>query len=138
MTKRKNNLNAINGVTLLNLCRNCGDEFHPTSSMTNEPLCNSCLEKGKSSQDEYWAMKYTSKIKLTENDFGLVGMNYNYFMIPRLAYPKENLEKLKQQILDNQEMAEELKAVWDKGESDTVTDEILQIMKKYFGKMHSL
>ena len=69
---------------------------------------------------------------------GLVGMNYNYFMIPRLAYPKENLEKLKQQILDNQEMAEELKAVWDKGENDTVTDEILQIMEKHFGKTHSL
>lgn len=136
MTKRKNNLNAINGVTLLNLCRNCGDEFHPTSSMTNEPLCIHVWKKAN--QDEYWAMKYTSKIKLTENDFGLVGMNYNYFMIPRLAYPKENLEKLKQQILDNREMAEELKAVWDKGESDTVTDEILQIMKKYFGKMHSL
>jgi len=49
-------------------------------------------------------MKYASKIKLTEDDFVLVGMNYNYFMIPRLAYPKDNLEKLKQQILDIQEL----------------------------------
>ena len=78
-------------------------------------------------------MKYASKIKLTGDDFVLVGMNYNYFMIPRLAYPKDNLEKLKQQMLDNQEMVEELKAVWDKGEHDTTVDEILQTMKKYFG-----
>ena len=49
-------------------------------------------------------MKYASKIKLTEDDFVLVGMNYNYFMIPRLAYPKDNLEKLKQKILDIQEL----------------------------------
>lgn len=83
-------------------------------------------------------MKYASKIKLTEDDFVLVGMNYNYFMIPRLAYPKDNLEKLKQQILDNQEMVEELKAVWDKGENNTITDDILQIMERYFGKTHSL
>jgi hypothetical protein len=82
-------------------------------------------------------MKYASKIKLTGDDFVLVGMNYNYFMIPRLAYPKDNLEKLKQQILDNQEMITELKAIWDKGEHETIADEILQIMEKYFGKIHS-
>jgi len=82
-------------------------------------------------------MKYASKIKLTGDDFVLVGMNYNYFMIPRLAYPKDNLEKLKQQILDNQEMIAELKAIWDKGEHETIADEILQIMEKYFGKIHS-
>jgi len=50
-------------------------------------------------------MTEISKIKLSEDDFVLVDMNNNYFMIPRLAYPKENLEKLKQQIFDNQEMA---------------------------------
>ena len=82
-------------------------------------------------------MKYASKIKLTGDDFVLVGMNYNYFMIPRLAYPKDNLEKLKQQILNNQEMIAELKAIWDKGEHETIADEILQIMEKYFGKIHS-
>lgn len=82
-------------------------------------------------------MKYASKIKLTGDDFVLVGMNYKYFMIPRLAYPKDNLEKLKQQILDNQEMIAELKAIWDKGEHDTIADDILQIMEKYFGKTHS-
>ena len=75
-------------------------------------------------------MKYASKIKLTGDDFVLVGMNYNYFMIPRLAHPKDNLEKLKQQILDNQEMITELKAIWDKGEHETIADEILQIMEK--------
>jgi len=82
-------------------------------------------------------MKYASKVKLTGDDFVLVGMNYNYFMIPRLAYPKNNLEKLKQQILDNQEMVEELKAIWDKGEHDTIVNDILQIMEKYFGKTQS-
>jgi hypothetical protein len=79
-------------------------------------------------------MKYASKIRLTGDDFVMVGLNYNYFMIPRLAYPKENLETLKQQILDNQEMIAELKTVWNKGEQDMVTDEILQTMEKYFGK----
>jgi hypothetical protein len=78
-------------------------------------------------------MEYASKIKLTGDDFVLVGMNYNYFMIPRLAYPKDNLEKLKQQILDNQEIVEELKAIWDKSEHDTTADDILQTMKKHFG-----
>jgi hypothetical protein len=46
-------------------------------------------------------MKDDSKIKLSEDDFVLVGMNYNYFMIPRLAHTKENLEKLKQRILND-------------------------------------
>jgi len=78
-------------------------------------------------------MKYASKIKLNKDDFIVVGMNYNYFMIPRLAYPKENLEKLKQQILNNQEMIAELETVWQ-GEQEIITDEILQIMEKYFGK----
>ena len=75
-------------------------------------------------------MKYASKIKLTGDDFVMVGLNYNYFMIPRLEYPKENLETLKQQILDNQDMVAELKTVWNKGEQDMVTDEILQTMEK--------
>ncbi len=83
---------------------------------------------------EIQIMKYPSKIKLNEDDFVAVGMNYNYFMIPRLAYPKDNLEKLKQQILDNQEMITELKAIWDKGEQYTAADKILQIMERYFDK----
>lgn len=82
-------------------------------------------------------MKYASKIKLTGDDFVLVGMNYNYFMIPRLAYPKDNLEKLKQQILKNQEMVVELKAIWDEETQDTFVDEVSRIMEKYFGKRHS-
>ena len=79
-------------------------------------------------------MKYASKIKLTGDDFVLVGMNYNYYMIPRLAYPKDNLEKLKQQILKNQEMVEELRAIWDKGVDVAIADEVAGVMEKYFGK----
>ena len=79
-------------------------------------------------------MKYASKIKLTGDDFVLVGMNYNYFMIPRLAYPKENLERLKQQILDDQKMTAELKTIWDDGVYDKSLGKVLQIMEKYFGK----
>ncbi|MDH5698104.1 MAG: hypothetical protein OEY54_06215 [Nitrosopumilus sp.] len=79
-------------------------------------------------------MKHSSKMKLTKDDFIVVGMNYNYFMIPRLAYPKENLEKLKQQILDNQKMIAELETVWHKGEQEIIPDKVLQIMEKYFGK----
>ena len=89
-----------------------------------------CMQVNKESQ----IMKNPSKIKLNEDDFVAVGMNYNYFMIPRMAYPKDNLEKLKQQILDNQEMITELKAIWDKGGQDTVAEKILQIMERHFGK----
>ena len=79
-------------------------------------------------------MKRDSKIKLSEDDFVLVGMNYNYFMIPRLAYPKENLEKLKQQILDDQKMTAELRTLWDDDMQDKSLEKISQIMEKYFGK----
>ena len=79
-------------------------------------------------------MKYASKIKLTGDDFVLVGMNYNYYMIPRLAYPKDNLERLKQQILKNQEIVEELMAIWDKGADVVIADEVAGVMEKYFGK----
>ena len=81
-------------------------------------------------------MKYASKIKLTGDDFVLVGMNYNYYMIPRLAYPKDNLEKLKQQILKNQERVEELRAIWDTGTDGVIADEVAGVMEKYFGKRH--
>jgi len=79
-------------------------------------------------------MKYASKIKLTEDDFVLVGMNYNYFMIPRLAYPKDNLEELKQQILKNQKMIEELREIWNDAEHGMFADDIAVVMEKYFGK----
>jgi len=88
--------------------------------------------KNMSTKDQ--VTKYASKIKLNKDDFVAVGMNYNYFMIPRLAYPKEDLEMLKQQILDNQKMIAELETMWDKGEQGTIADEVLQIMEKYFGK----
>ena len=79
-------------------------------------------------------MTEISKIKLTEDDFVLVGMNYNYFMIPRLAYTKENLEELKQQILYNQEMVAEFRIIWEKESHPMLPDQVLQIMEKYFGK----
>jgi hypothetical protein len=49
MTETRNNSDVINGVMLLNSCRNCGNKFKPTYSMTHEPLCDLCLGKGKSS-----------------------------------------------------------------------------------------
>ena len=74
------------------------------------------------------------KIKLSDEDFVLVGMNYNYYMIPRLAYTKNNLEELKQQILKNQEMINELKAIWDDDANHMFENNIVKIMEKYFGK----
>lgn len=73
-----------------------------------------------------------SKIKLSKDDFVLVGMNYNYYMIPKLAHSRENLEELKQEILKNQEMSEELKAVWD-GTDHMFVNNIAKIMERYFG-----
>ena len=102
------------------------------SRVKNVPVFDEsgCMQANNGDQ----VMKYASKIKLNKDDFVAVGMNYNYFMIPRLAYPKENLEKLKQQILDNQKMIAELETIWDKDGQEIITDEILQIMEKYFGK----
>ena len=61
-------------------------------------------------------------------------MNYNYFMIPRLAYPEKNLEDLKQQILKNQSMTKELKGLWKDRENRMFNEKILEIMEKYFEK----
>ena len=101
------------------------------SRVKNVPVFDEsgCMQANNGDQ----VMKYASKIKLNKDDFIVVGMNYNYFMIPRLAYPKENLGMLKQQILENQKMIAELETVWQ-GEQEIITDEILQIMEKYFGK----
>ena len=79
-------------------------------------------------------MTEISKIKLSEDDFILVGMNYNYYTIPILAHTKDNLEGVKQQILKNQKMVEELKAIWNKGEHDIFAYNVAGIMEKYFGK----
>ena len=79
-------------------------------------------------------MTEISKIKLSEDDFILVGMNYSYYMIPRLAYPKDNLEDVKQQILKNQKMAEELRTIWNEGEYSMFAEDAAEIMEKYFGK----
>ena len=83
---------------------------------------------------EDYVMKNDSKIKLSEDDFVLVGMNYNYYMIPRLAYPKDNLENLKEQILKNQNMIEELRSIWNGGVHEMFADDVARIMEKYFGK----
>ena len=79
-------------------------------------------------------MTETSKIKLSEDDFVLVGMNYNYYMIPRLAYTKDNLEGLKQQILENQKIVEGLCAIWNDGEHGMFAEDVAGMMEKYFGK----
>jgi len=79
-------------------------------------------------------MKDDSKIKLSEDDFVLVGMNYNYYMIPRLAYPKGDLKGLKEQILKNQKMIEDLRSVWNDGVHGMFADDVAGIMEKYFGK----
>ena len=83
---------------------------------------------------EDYVMKSDSKIKLSDDDFVLVGMNYNYYMIPRLAYPKGDLKGLKEQILKNQKMIEDLRLVWDDGVHGMFADEVAGIMEKYFGK----
>jgi len=83
---------------------------------------------------ENYIMKNDSRIKLSEDDFVLVGMNYNYYMISRRAYPKDNLESLKEQILKNQKMIEELRSVWNGGVHGMFADDVARIMEKYFGK----
>jgi len=55
-------------------------------------------------------------------------------MIPRLAYPENNLEVLKQQILKNQSMVNELKKLWDDKENPTFINKTLDVMEKYFEK----
>ena len=83
---------------------------------------------------EDYVMKSDSKIKLSEDDFVLVGMNYNYYMIPRLAYPQDDLKGLKEQILKNQKMIEDLRSVWNNGVHGMFADDVAGIMEKYFGK----
>ena len=87
--------------------------------------------KNMSTKDH--VIKNDSKIKLSEDDFILIGMNYNYYMIPRLAHTKDNLEGVKQQILENQKMVEELRTIWTEGEHDMIIG-VVGIMDKYFGK----
>ena len=78
-------------------------------------------------------MTETPKIKLYEDDFVSVGMNYRYYMISRLTCNKDNLECVKQQILKNQKMVEELRVIWDNGEHGMFTEDVAGIMEKYFG-----
>jgi N-methylhydantoinase B/oxoprolinase/acetone carboxylase alpha subunit len=46
------------------------------------------------------------------------------------SYPEKNLKVLKQQILKNQSMVNELKKLWDDKENPT----FINIMEKYFEK----
>ena len=61
-------------------------------------------------------------------------MNYNYFRIPRLEYPEKNLKVLKQQILKNQSMANELKKLWEDKQNPAFINKTLDVMEKYFEK----
>ncbi|WP_316505603.1 hypothetical protein [Nitrosopumilus sp.] len=74
------------------------------------------------------------KPKLSEDDFVLVRMNYNYYMIPRWAYTKDNPEGVKQQILNNQKGVKELRTIWNDGEHGMFAEDVTEIMEKYLGK----
>ena len=74
------------------------------------------------------------KPKLSEDDFVLVGMNYNYYMIPRWAYTEDNSEYVKQQIISNQKMIKELRTIWNDGEHGMFAENVTKIMEKHFGK----
>ena len=74
------------------------------------------------------------KPKLSEDDFVLVGMNYNYYMIPRWAYTKDNSEGVKQQIISNQKVVKELRRIWNDGEHGMFAENVTEIMEKHFGK----
>lgn len=39
------NQNITKGLSLLNVCTNCKNEFIPKNSMINEKLCKPCFEK---------------------------------------------------------------------------------------------
>ena len=74
------------------------------------------------------------KPKLSEDDFVLVRMNYNYYMIPRLAYTKNNPEGVQQQIISNRKRVKELRVIWNDGEHGMFAKNATEIMEKYFGK----
>lgn len=79
-------------------------------------------------------MKKILKPKLSEDDFVLVRMAYNYYMIPKWAYTKDSSKGLKQQILNNQKMIKELKTIWNDGEHGMFAENVTETMEKYFGK----
>ena len=74
------------------------------------------------------------KPKFSEDNFVLVRMNYNYYMIPRWAYNKDSSKGVKQQILNNKKMIKELRAIWNDGEHGIFAENVTKIMEKYFGK----
>ena len=92
------------------------------------------MKSMSTSPTEDYIMKNDFKINLSEDDFVLVGMNYNYYMIPRLAYSKDEFKSLKEQILKNQKMIEELKSVWGDGVHGMFADDVTGIMERYFDK----
>lgn len=44
MTDTEKDQNTTKGVSLLNVCTNCGAKFKPINSMINERLCNLCIK----------------------------------------------------------------------------------------------
>ena len=74
------------------------------------------------------------KPKLPEDDFVLVRMINNYFIIPRWAYTKDSPEDIKQQPLNNQKMIKELRTIWNDGEHGMFAENVTKIMEKYLGK----
>lgn len=79
-------------------------------------------------------MTETSKIKLRDDDYVLVRMAYDYYVIPKWAYTKDNSKGMKQQILKNQKMIEELHVLWNDGKHGMFAENVTETMEKYFGK----
>ena len=79
----------------------------------------------------YWTMTEILKPKLSEDDFVLVRIINNYFIIPRWAHTKENHEDVKQQSLNNQKMIKELRTIWDDGEHVMFAENVTEIMETF-------
>lgn len=79
-------------------------------------------------------MTETSKIKLRDDDYVLIRMAYDYYVIPKWAYTKDNSKGMKQQILKNQKMIEELHVLWNDGKHGMFAENVTETMEKYFGK----
>lgn len=69
------------------------------------------------------------KPKLSEDDFVLVRITYNYYMIPKWAYTKG----MKQQILNNKKMIKELRTICNNEEHGMFAENVTETMEKYFG-----
>ena len=75
-------------------------------------------------------MTEVSKIKLSDEDFVLVRMNYSYYMISRWAYTKNNHDSVKQQTLNNKKMVKELRTIWNDVEHGISAEDVTEIMER--------